>query len=143
MEKAVLYPFDNKMVPFIRHWNTTKESPRIMSVVVKESNGLLGRDIGEIKNQGKLGIKIYSDLSGELSKYDTLLITNGCNEQEVIHEKVKFYIKDALLMHKNVICMHTLSEQEQECFFQLAKDSKVDFKYFADRKVDREYEYIT
>ena len=62
MENAVIYPFDKKVVPFIRYWNAQAKSPKIMSVVATENNGLLGRDIGELRNQDKLGIQIHTDL---------------------------------------------------------------------------------
>ena len=142
MENAVIYPFDKKVVPFIRYWNAQAKSPKIMSVVATENNGLLGRDIGELRNQDKLGIQIHTDLIEELSKYDTLVIIDVLNEQEGMYDKVRDSIETALCLQKNVMCMYCLMQKDMDRFYELAEENHVTVEYYVSKKITSEIEYI-
>lgn len=128
MQRAVIYPFTEKMIPIVEHWNQKRETPRIVSVVSDGKRGAAGRDVGVLHNHDNTGVTIQADLKAALAECDTLILAERKEKKEGKVSAVQM-IDETLQLGKNVICMQELAKEEAEKLDAAAGEKGLVFEY--------------
>lgn len=125
MQRAVIYPFTEKWIPIVEHWNRKRETPRIVSAVADGKRGAAGRDIGILHNHDNMGVTIQADWKTALAECDTLILAE---KKEGKASAVRI-IEETLQLGKNVICMQELAREEAENLEETAREKGLVFEY--------------
>ena len=123
MQKAVIYPFTEKLIPIVEHWNRKRDTPQIVSAVADGKRGVAGRDMGALHNHNNTGVTIQGDLKTALAECDTLILVEG-------KPSIVQIISETLQSGKNVICMQNLSREEEEKLAETAREKGLVFEYY-------------
>ncbi|MCL2052365.1 MAG: TIGR04066 family peptide maturation system protein [Lachnospiraceae bacterium] len=128
INKAMLYPFSDVLIPIIESISIPHICMKITTVVDPKRKYLRGKDIGFIKNQPNTQIIVADDFDKELMNCDILIYTDEYHE-DIIQEMVICDIEKALKLNKKVICIRHLTKSAVTKISKMSDLMKTEFHY--------------
>ena len=127
-EKIAVYPVSMTDIPLVRYFTKAYSDYELSTVSADLGSGLIGRDLSFADNRFPIGYIVKRYSSKLLDNVDCLFITAG-RPYDMKHQNSINAIRDALKMHKNVICACQLDHIQVRELSNLARSMSVNFRY--------------
>lgn len=130
MERTVLYPFDEEMVPVVRHGALLKNI-EITGLVSPKGWGYTGRDASSVDGGEEIGLLVESDFPGAMETGDTLLVVSSAKNVDfnrLIFPKVEW----AASHHKRILYEREYNLEQRRCIEECCNKNCASITFLCD-----------
>lgn len=110
--KAMIYPFQKKDIPFIRYFESFCGDIVIDSVCSHKGSGLIGKDIAYSANRNSLGVTVKEVSTEMIDSSDVVIILSDLSDNlKKLSIELMIRVAEA---GKKIMCFLDISDEEQE-----------------------------